>query len=155
MGGYDRDWLLAWLNKEDFAEQLAYAAQAEIIREPTAWNWKEAHDGIQITNPFMNTLARGQAPWEAYEEVLQRVQALYHDSQCVIADAHSGNLMPCVLEGRVQLVMVDGKLGCLTRDIQKGIRMLQRCAWREDIQWHQWFLEQYVVFLENQISESY
>ena len=102
MGGYDRDWLLAWLNKEDFAEQLAYAAQAEIIREPTAWNWKEAHDGIQITNPFMNTLARGQAPWEAYEEVLQRVQALYHDSQFVIADAHSGNLMPCVLEGRVQ-----------------------------------------------------
>jgi hypothetical protein len=85
---------------------------------------------------------------EAYEDLLVRLTALWVNHGVVITDAHSDNLCPCNVQGRLFFYILDGKLAGPNKDACSALYRLRIKLKCESVRNHKWLLNKYINALE-------
>jgi hypothetical protein len=163
--GYDASWMFQWTSAEDheitWHEDVEILGQTDLISEPAGWKYKLLEHPVHgtvvdVCNPKMDLQTLDDInskfyKWEiyaAYEDLLARLVTLWTKHNVIISDAHSDNLCPCIVNGRLRYYILDGKLAgplrCLGSSLNR-LRCKQRC---EQNIFHQWLLAEYIKALD-------
>jgi hypothetical protein len=167
--GYAVKWLHEYLPADGeyekmWHEMVEVLSQADLITEPACWVYKasdcihpEHGSVVDVSNPKMELLTFDECMlkfgregvYSAYEDLLRRLVALWKTHGVIISDAHSNNLCPCLVEGRLKYCILDGKLAGPMKSWQWkcAVGRLEIKVKCEKNECHQWLLRRYIQAL--------
>ena len=118
------------------------------------WTHATLADGsIEVGNPEAHIVDEGLLPkavvWAAYEELLEKLKALWSKERLIVTDAHSLNIQLCAIgESQYRFLVLDGKAaGVSDWPSTYRLQIKLKCERRDN---HKWFLHSYIKYLHGQ-----